>query len=146
MLLATENTNGTENTSHCFRNLKMTLARNYYRDFAMQHEFVFATLSAVGAWTMYFCMLSGLLAITVNRFTALVWPVRYKSVRIQNADFCKRFRFEMWTKKVCAITIALCWIVPLPTGIGFLHPLCAQYRLNDSSFAEEFVTQECYDM
>ena len=41
---------------------------------------LWATLGKVGNWWIYFAMLFGVLTISFNRLTAMVWPVKYQAV------------------------------------------------------------------
>jgi hypothetical protein len=64
-----------------FKLIFITLAKTFYRDFAMRHEELWATMGLLSSWTIYWVVICHLLAITINRFTALVWPMKYKHVR-----------------------------------------------------------------
>ena len=39
-----------------------------------------ATLSKCFNWWVYLIMIGGIISLTVNRFTAFVWPMKYKQV------------------------------------------------------------------
>lgn len=42
---------------------------------------LWATLSKVGNWWIYFAMVFGVLTISFNRLTAMLWPVKYQTTR-----------------------------------------------------------------
>lgn len=104
----------------------------------------FATLGAVGSWMIYYICILNLFAITVNRFTALMWPLMYKKVHPSTP----RYTFthcvvaaQIWTRRVVSATIAACWLAPSPYGIVMALPEGRScYSDDDETWSEQLQT------
>lgn len=54
----------------------VTLAQRFYPQFAFAHEALWALCGQFITWTIYWVVVLNIAAITINRFMALVWPIR----------------------------------------------------------------------
>ena len=81
-----------------------------------------ATLSKCFNWWVYFTMIGGVMSLTVNRFTAFIWPMKYRQVGATWTNWQLENCSQIWSKRTCLLVILACWIVPSPFGWMMLHP------------------------
>uniref|UniRef100_A0A914VQZ7 G-protein coupled receptors family 1 profile domain-containing protein n=1 Tax=Plectus sambesii TaxID=2011161 RepID=A0A914VQZ7_9BILA len=71
-------------------------------DIAMRYSFFFGKLVAFMLWYTMHAQMCGVVAITINRFTALVFPLRHSKI---------------WTKRFLYLMIIGMWLLPLAFSV-----------------------------
>uniref|UniRef100_A0A914WGG4 G-protein coupled receptors family 1 profile domain-containing protein n=1 Tax=Plectus sambesii TaxID=2011161 RepID=A0A914WGG4_9BILA len=66
-----------------------------------------ATMSKMGVWYIYLAQVFGVLLMSLNRYTALVYPLRHKT---------------LWSPTVIFVALLLQWLLPLITVVPMLFP------------------------